>query len=129
MSLLDPAAARRLVIDTVAAADFRRASFAGPQRGQASPWIRVVIRPVEIRGDRNLQISYFDERKDISKNVAPSQIAGPLAEILDVGFAGIHLTTADEEIDLRTTPGADPAYLTAAIENHIRDAYRAAKSA
>jgi hypothetical protein len=103
MSVLDPAAAQRLVIDTIAAADFRRASFAGPQRGRPSPWIRVTIRPVEIRGQRWLQIAHFDVRKDVSKNVAPAEIAGPLAEILDVGYSGIHLTTATEEIDLRTT--------------------------
>jgi SAM-dependent methyltransferase len=103
MSVLDPAAARRLVIDTVAAADFRRATFAGPQRGRPSPWLRITIRPVEIRGERHLQISHFDARKDVSENVPAAQIAGTLAVILNVGYAGIHLTTTVEQIDLRTT--------------------------
>jgi hypothetical protein len=103
MSVLDPESARRLVIESVAASDFRRASFAGPKRGTPSAWVRVAIRPVEIRGDRHLQISYFDSRKDVTRNFLPTEIAAPLDEILAVGFAGIHIVSTDEEIDLRTT--------------------------
>src|SRR4051794_40345803 len=103
MSVLDPESARQLAAGTIASPEFRRATFAGPQRGTKSPWVRVAIRPVDIRGDRLLQVSCFDSRKDTTKNIAPAELAVPLAEILDIGFSGIHLVTATEEIDLRIT--------------------------
>ena len=101
---LDHDAARQLVSETVRSPDFRRATFGGSVRGQAaSRWVRVVLRPVELRGRRYVQFSYFDRKKHISKNFADSEIDVPLNELLDLGFAGIHLSTGSEEIDIRTT--------------------------
>lgn len=95
---------RRVVSDAVLGPDFRRATFGGAIRAnRPSPWVRVVIRPVELRGQRHLQFSYFDARKDTTKNYLPHEAVGPLDEVLVVGFAGIHLTTRTEEIDVRTT--------------------------
>ncbi len=99
---LDPV--RQLVIDTILSPDFRRATFGGAVRGLArSPWVRVVIRPVALDAQRHLQFSYFDEKKDVTKNFRPQEIGPRLAELLDLGFAGIHLSTSAEEIDVRTT--------------------------
>lgn len=92
-----------LIADTLRSLDFRRATFAGVPRGGPTPWVRVVVRPVELRGERLLQFSYFDERKDVTKNIQPGELDGPLAELLAVRFSGIHLTTATEEIDVRTS--------------------------
>ena len=73
---------RQLVSDAVHAVDFRRATFSGPSRGGApSPWVRVVVRPVEVRGERCLQFSYFDERKNIIKNCRGSDSATRLDEL------------------------------------------------
>jgi acetylornithine deacetylase/succinyl-diaminopimelate desuccinylase-like protein len=47
-------------------------------------------------------------------------IRGMAAAAVGEKAANILPSHAVAEIDLRTTPGADPAYLTAAIENHIR---------
>jgi Methyltransferase domain len=94
----------RLVIETILASDFCRATFGGAVRGPAaSPWVRVVIRPVDLRGERYLQFSYFDARKDITKNYRGGEISPHVDEVLNVGFAGIHLSTSSEEIDIRTT--------------------------
>jgi hypothetical protein len=94
----------RLVTDTILAADFRRATFGGPVRGSAgSPWVRVVIRPVELRGQRHLQVSFFDAKRDITKNYRGDEIIPPLDEVLAIGFAAIHLSTSSEEINVRTT--------------------------
>jgi hypothetical protein len=99
-----PDAARRAVVEAILAADFRRATFAGPaRRDPACPWMRVTIRPVEIQGGRHLQVSYFDGRKDVTKNFRGPDITVPLDQLLDAGFAGIHAATANEAIDLRTT--------------------------
>jgi hypothetical protein len=102
--LADPEALSALVRDAVFADDFRRATFAGPRRsGAAWPWLRVVVRPVRLRGRRHLQFSYFDRKKDVSRNYLPPDAAAPLAELVAAGYAGIHLSARGEEIDVRTT--------------------------
>jgi SAM-dependent methyltransferase len=87
---------------------FRRATFGGPVRGMAhSPWVRVVVRPLEIRGEPCLQFAYFDAKKDITKNYPLAECAAKLEEVLNVGFAAIHVSTATEELDIhRSKKGA-----------------------
>ena len=82
---------------------FHRATFAGPVRTGSSPWVRVVIRPVDLRGERQLQFSYFDGRKTFTKNHSLVEAAAPLAELLALGFAGLHIATDRETLDVRTT--------------------------
>jgi SAM-dependent methyltransferase len=93
----------RLVIDTVLGPGFRRATFGGVARGAGSPWVRVVVRALELRGEPHLQFSYFDGKKDVTKNFRPADARRTLAELLEVGYSGIHLSTHSEEIDVRTT--------------------------
>src|SRR6266699_3876961 len=91
---------RQLVTDTLRAPDFRRATFGGAPRGAArSPWVRVVVRPVEVRGERHLQFSYFDTTKNVTKNCRDEEIGPRLDELLDAGYAGVHLSTGAEEVD------------------------------
>src|SRR5207302_541029 len=81
-----------------------RATFGGAARGGApSPWVRVAIRPVHLRGRRHLQFSYFDATKDVTKNFRGREIGPRLDEVLAVGFAAVHLSTRAEEVDVRTT--------------------------
>jgi SAM-dependent methyltransferase len=94
---------RRLVRETVFGLDFRRATFGGVHRGRPSQWTRVVVRPVEVRGDRVLQFAYFDGQKTLTKNHTAPEAGAPLDELLATGFAGVHLSTEAAEIDLRTT--------------------------
>ncbi len=81
--------------------DFRRATFAGRPRGTPTKWVRVTVRPVELKGERVVQFVYFDGKQTRTDN--PTDPGPPLAELLACRFAGVHLTTATEEIDLRTT--------------------------
>jgi SAM-dependent methyltransferase len=97
----DRESARRLVTESVLGPGFRRATFAGPVRNGPSPWNRVVVRPVVLQGERHLQFSYFDARQCVAKNFRDA--GPPLGELLDLAFAGVHLSTAAEEIDVRTT--------------------------
>jgi hypothetical protein len=93
-----------LIAAAVLGTGFRRATFGGATRGgRASPWVRVVVRPVELRGTRHLQFSYFDAKKDTTRNYPVAEAAPALAEVVALGFAGIHITTDADEIDLRTT--------------------------
>ena len=124
-------AARRLIADAVLGPDFRRATFGGAARGDTpTPWVKVVVRPVEVRGERHLQFAYFDGRKTLTKNFTPADATAPLAELLAVGFAGVHVSTAAEEIDVRTTKRgkvlvgrrpAAPAAETELAHNRVKD--------
>jgi SAM-dependent methyltransferase len=100
---LDRESLRELVNSTVLGPDFRRATFGGVTRSAPSPWRRVVVRPVELRGELFLQFSYFDGKKNITKNYRPAEAGRPLAELLGLGFSGIHLSVSTQEIDIRTT--------------------------
>src|SRR3954471_3891948 len=101
---LDPQSLSQLVTVTLLGPDFRRATFGGAIRGAApSPWARVVVRPVELRGERHLQFSYFDGKKTLTKNLRGDEARPPLDELLAAGFAGVHVATAREKVDVRTT--------------------------
>src|SRR3954451_8039938 len=101
---IEPGRLPALVTGVVLGEDFRRATFAGALRGDGPwPWLRVVVRPVRLRGERLLQFSYFDRTKNVTKNHAPADAAAPLREIVAAGYAGIHLSAGAEEIDIQTT--------------------------
>src|SRR5713226_9227100 len=90
---LDRQSLRQLVCDMIRAPDFRRATFGGAARGvTAAPWVRVIVRPVEVRGGRRLQFSYFDRRKNVTKNYGAEEIQPALDQVLDAAYAGIHLS-------------------------------------
>ena len=44
---------------------FVRLTLKGIVRGSAAPWQKIMIRPVELRGRRQLQFSYFDAKQDV----------------------------------------------------------------
>jgi hypothetical protein len=96
----DPAS---LVTSAILAADFRRATFAGPVRRGPSPWVRVVVRPVDLRGGRHLQFAYSDGRKEAAKNVFPADAGPVLADLLALGFSGVHVSSGPDELDVRTS--------------------------
>jgi SAM-dependent methyltransferase len=82
---------------------FRRATFAGTTRGAATEWVRVVVRPVDLRGERHFQFAYQGAKKAVTKNFLANELEPPLDELIGNGFAGIHITTSAEEIDIRTS--------------------------
>lgn len=83
---------------------FRRATFGGVPRSGPAPWVRVVVRAVEVRGQRCLQFSYFDGRKDVSRNYpVAAAAAAALEAVLAVHFSAVHITTATEDVDVRLT--------------------------
>src|SRR5688572_11186417 len=68
---------------------FVRAVFSGGQKGTLLQWVKVVVRPVEIKGEINLQFSYFDEKKDITKNYSFEEAAAYVDELLALPFRNI----------------------------------------
>jgi SAM-dependent methyltransferase len=91
---------KRAVLDEDA---FVRLTLKGIVRGPAAPWRQIVVRPVELRGRRQLQFSYFDEKKDISKNYYGAEAAARLDEALAIPFSSVVLQTAGEDVQVQLT--------------------------
>ncbi|GAB4275275.1 MAG: SAM-dependent methyltransferase [Candidatus Promineifilaceae bacterium] len=62
--------------------DFVQAVFKGAQHGQTIPWRQVTIRPVLVRGHRLLQISWLDDKQDVTKNFADDEAKTAVDELL-----------------------------------------------
>ena len=72
---------------------FVRAVFSGKQKGSALPWVKVLVRPVEIKGDLNWQFSYFDEKQAVTKNYSSEDASAKVAELLALPFRNIFVET------------------------------------
>ena len=72
---------------------FVKAVFSGQQRGHTVPWKKVIVRPVLIRNERHIQVSYFDDKKDITKNYTGAEVMERVAELLALFFGNITLYT------------------------------------
>jgi SAM-dependent methyltransferase len=83
--------------------DFVRLTLKGIVRGPAAPWQKIVIRPIELRGRRQLQFSYFDAKHDISKNYYGPEARARLAEALDIPYSSLVLQTTGEDVQIQLT--------------------------
>jgi SAM-dependent methyltransferase len=93
----------QLLSDALTDDAFRRATFAGATRGASTEWVRVVVRPIDLRGERHYQFAYQGAKKAVTKNFVSEELEQPLDELVSCGFAGVHITTNREEIDIRTS--------------------------
>lgn len=69
----------------------------------AAPWIRVRVRPVLIKGQRHVQFSYFDLKKDITKNFAGQAVLEQLDQTLAIPFTCIHAQSTSGDVHVRIT--------------------------
>ncbi len=83
--------------------DFIKATFSGQHRDRAIAWMKVIVRPVLVRGQKHMQFSYFDAKKDITKNYLGDEIAEKLEQILAFEFKNVHVQTAYNTIDITIT--------------------------
>ena len=93
-------ALREAVDDVESFASF---TASGRQRGFEPVWEKITIRPVELKGCRHYQVSYFDGKQDITKNYLPEQFSDPLNQILKVGFAHFHVRNDLGDLHVRIT--------------------------
>ena len=91
---------RQAILDE---ANFIRATFSGRQRGQTIPWDRLELRPVEVKGSRHLQFSFFDDKKNIVKNYAGETAVTELNNALDLPFRNFHIISQFETIQINLT--------------------------
>ena len=81
---------------------FLKLSLGGALQG-VSPWIKIIVRPVEIKGGRKLQFSYFDGKKDITKNFSGEEVISRLDEVLAIPFSRIHLHSTAGDVNVKIT--------------------------
>jgi len=99
--------AKRVLERILAGESLVRAVFSGRQSGATLPWIKVVVRPVRIKGELHWQVSHFDEEKDITKNYAAEDVVERIEAILALPFKNIHVETATGALDVRITKKGD----------------------
>ena len=82
---------RQLVRDRILAREsLIRAVFSGAQKGSSLPWVKVTVRPVELKGQIHLQFSYFDAEKDVTKNYL-DEAKSKIDELLALPFRNIFI--------------------------------------
>ncbi len=80
---------------------FQKLIFSGSLRGKNPPWIKVLLRPIQIKNALHICFQYFDEKKDISKNYRETELAEKLEELLSHPFNQIHLQTTEADVQIR----------------------------
>ncbi|MFN8385053.1 MAG: methyltransferase [Anaerolineales bacterium] len=91
---------KQLIRERILARDMLiRATFSGEQKGSSLAWNKVIVRPVEIKGEIHLQFSYFDDKKDITKNYL-EEAASKVDELLALPFRNIFVESADGNVQV-----------------------------
>lgn len=90
---------RERILDSGA---FIRAVFSGEQKGASVPWVKVVVRPVELKGQVHWQFSYLDDKKDITKNYL-EEAASKVDELLALPFRNIFVESGAGNVQVNFT--------------------------
>src|SRR6266704_3581496 len=61
---------------------------------------KLVIRPVLIKGKHQIQFSYFDAKKDITKNYSQKEVSRKLAEMFKQQFTSINIQTTTKNFQI-----------------------------
>jgi len=99
---------RQLVRERILAGDtFVRAVFSGEQKGASVQWLKVVVRPVELKGQVYLQFSYFDQKKDITKNYL-NEADAKVDELLALPFRNIFIESSAGNVQVNFSKKGKP---------------------
>ena len=80
---------------------FLRMTLSKRLRDDGTNWVKIVVRPVTVKGKRKVQFSYFDPRKDITKNYPIDQIEDRLGDALAIPFGQIHVQSTTGDLHIR----------------------------
>ncbi len=83
--------------------DFIKATFSGQHRDQTVSWIKVIVRPVLVHDKKHVQFSYFDAKKDITKNYQGDEATEMLEQLIAFEFRNTHVQTSQKTIDITIT--------------------------
>ena len=91
------AAVRRAVLE----GSFLKATFSKRLREDDTPWIRVALRPVFVKGARAIQFSYFDGKRDVTKNASGPAAVRRLDKALAMPFGQILVQSVAGDLQVR----------------------------
>ncbi len=111
-------AVRQAVLDEKT---FLRLTASGKARGAEPPWVKVVVRPVEVGGRRRMQFSCFDGTKDITKNFTGATVGEKLDEVLAMGFSQFHVQSTTGDLRVRITKKGRALVRRAKPSRHERE--------
>jgi len=83
-----------------------RVVLSGRRRNMQVEHERIDIRPVLLKDELKVQISYSDGRQMTSKNFSATD--APFADLIRSGYANIHLETTTETISVRISKKGEP---------------------
>ena len=83
-----------------------RVVLSGRRRNMQTAHERIDMRPVEIKGGIQIQVSHSDGRQMTTKNYPPAQT--PFSELIRSGFANVLLEQTTDTLNLRITKKGDP---------------------
>lgn len=66
-----------------------------------APWTRITVRPVLVKGERVVQFSYFDGKKDITSNFSGGEAEARLDEALAMPFGQAHVQATSGDLQVR----------------------------
>ena len=89
-------------------ARFVEAVFQGARRGATTPWTRVTLRPVLVKGERRLQFTTFDGTQERSRNPTSTEARAQLDELLALPFNSIQARTTAETIRVQFSKKGRP---------------------
>lgn len=69
-------------------------------RDDDTPWSKVTVRPVLVRGRRALQFAYFDGKKGITQNFFGAEAAAELDEVLALPFGQLHVRATSGDLQV-----------------------------
>lgn len=84
-------------------ADVLKASFSGKTKESTSPWNRVTLRPILIKGLEYIQFSYYDERKCTVKNYLGGEYTAAINELMALAFKNIFIESAKGNLQIQVS--------------------------
>ncbi len=100
---------------------FLRLIASGRLRGETTPWTKVVIRPVALKRGRATQFSYFDGRKDTTKNYRREETREKLEEVLSMPFRQFHVQSTTGDLYVRFTKKGKASVARSGPSRHERE--------
>jgi SAM-dependent methyltransferase len=82
---------------------FIKATFSGQHKDRTVPWKKVIVRPVLVRDRKHTQFSYFDAKKDITKNYQGDETAETLEQLIALEFKHVHVQTTHNNLAITIT--------------------------
>ena len=82
---------------------FLRLTLSGKVRGKDVPWVKIVVRPVLVKGRRQIQFTYFDGKKDTTENLFGAEFRERLDKVLSIPFRQLHVQSTSSDLHVRIT--------------------------